>query len=135
MYREIVLFCLMSIVMSSCKQGSSGGITEKQLSDLHSELMALHDSAMVKHGVSLNLIDQLDELERNQPLATVDSVRDALDQSNEAMMDWMAEYTDPVTQDSTALNYLMDQLRLMKEIAHTQSSAIDGAKNLLGTNK
>lgn len=135
MYRKLVLFCLMSIVMNSCKQGNSGGITEKQLSDLHSELMALHDSTMVKHGISLHLMDQLDEFERNQPQAAVDSIRDALDQSNEAMMDWMAEYTDPVTQDSAALNYLMDQLRLMKEIAHTQASAIDGAKSLLGTTK
>jgi hypothetical protein len=121
--------------MNSCKQRSPGGITEKQLSDLHSELMALHDSTMVKHGLSLHLIDQLDELERNQPQAALDSIRDALDQSNEAMMDWMAEYADPVTQDSMALNYLMDQLRLMKEIAQTQASAIDGANTLLGTDK
>lgn len=121
--------------MNTCKQENSGGITEKHLSDLHNELMALHDSTMVKHGVSLYLMDQLDKLEGNQPQAMVDSIRGALDQSNEAMMDWMAEYADPVTKDSTAMNYLMDQLRLMKEIAQTQASAIDGAKTLLGTNK
>ncbi len=135
MFRKIVLFCLMGVMMSSCKQGSPGGITDEQLSNLHSKLMALHDSTMVKHGLSLNLIDQLNDLNRNQPQALVDSIRDALDQSNEAMMDWMSEYADPVTKDSTAMNYLLDQLRQMKEIAQTQASAIDGAKTLLGTNK
>ena len=121
--------------MSACKPGASGGISTTELTGLHTELMALHDSTMVKHGVALKLIDQLDQMILSQPEASLDSIRDELDHSNEAMMDWMAEYTDPVTQDSAALNYLRDQLSLMKEIAQAQGSAISGAKTIMEMKK
>jgi len=135
MYRKLVLFGLMFILMSACKPSTSAGISTTELASLHTELMALHDSTMVKHGVSLKMIDQLDQIKLSQPEGSLDSIRDELDRSNEAMMDWMAEYTDPVTQDSSALNYLMDQLRLMKAIAQTQATAISGGKTILETKK
>lgn len=138
MYRKLVLFGLMWLIFGACNPGPKQGISTKLLADLHKQLMDLHDSTMVGHGVSLQLIDQLDQKKLVQADSTstvLDSIRTVLDHTNEAMMDWMAGYTDPVTQDSTALIYLQDQLRLMKEIAANQTNSIHRAKMILEANQ
>lgn len=122
----------MFISLLACKSGTGNSVSSKVLIDLHSNLMALHDSSMAKHGEALALIDQLKSKKPNFSDSTsVDSVINILDKSNESMMDWMANFNDPETQDSAAFHYLEEQIQWMKNLYQTQTSAITRAKTLL----
>ena len=96
--------------------------------------MAMHDSTMVKHGEALSLIDKLKIITNNprtQNITMVDSIRTELDQSNESMMDWMANYEDPIEKDSAAINYLNAQIDIMHKISVHQLQNIALAKKIL----
>lgn len=138
MYRKSVLFGLILNLLTACKPGTSKDMSSASFDQLHRELMDLHDSSMVQHGISLRLIDQVilkKTISAGQQAGSLDSIESELDQTNEAMMDWMAEFTDPVSRDSAAISYLKDQIGRMKEITQKQISAITGAQKILDPKK
>jgi hypothetical protein len=47
------------------------------------------------------------------------------------MMDWMAAYQDPVTEDTAAAGYLKEQIKAVREIARIQELNLGAARVLL----
>ncbi len=133
-YFQIILFILYCSVVLSCRSKPETNPIPAQLAALNDQLMALHDSTMVKHGEALSLIDKLKIITNNpgnQNITMVDSIRTELDQSNESMMDWMANYEDPIEKDSAAINYLHTQIDIMHKISVHQLQNIALAKKIL----
>lgn len=130
---RIILWITFSSFILGCKQSPEPNLLLPTIAALNSELMALHDTTMIKHGECLALIDML-KLKVNTSgkfhMTYIDSIRTELDHSNESMMDWMAHYTDPIEKDSTAIHYLKAQLNIMKNISIYQTKNIELAKKI-----
>lgn len=133
-YFQIILFVLCCSVVLFCHSKPETNPIPTQIDSLNDKLMAMHDSTMVKHGEALSLIDKLKIITNNpsnQNITMVDSIRTELDQSNESMMDWMANYEDPIEKDSAAVNYLNAQIDIMHKISVHQLQNIALAKKIL----
>ena len=109
-YITIIIFSLLTISLFQCKSKE----TEKIIKSLHDQLMLLHDETMAKQGESMSMIAQLKAIKESSAVdnaTTIDSIRTELDYSNEMMMDWMADYQDPVTND-----HMQHNIELAKSI-------------------
>ena len=137
LHRIIVLFLLM-ISIDGCTN-SPGKNVEQSVMDLHTQLMALHDSTMNQYGICGSLAEQLkklvnaagDSVQTNRS----DSIRTELDASNEYMMDWMNTYHEPEKKDSAAMKYFKAQIDLLSQLAAHQKQAIEQAHLILNSIK
>nr|MBP8943137.1 hypothetical protein [Saprospiraceae bacterium] len=87
-----------------------------------------------KQGESMSLIAQLKAIKESSAVdnaTTIDSIRTELDYSNEMMMDWMADYQDPVTNDTSSISYLRSQIDQMNKISSHMQHNIELAKSIL----
>ena len=128
-YITIIIFSLLTISLFQCKSKE----TEKIIKSLHDQLMLLHDE-MAKQGESMSLIAQLKAIKESSAVdnaTTIDSIRTELDYSNEMMMDWMADYQDPVTNDTSSISYLRSQIDQMNKISSHMQHNIELAKSIL----
>ncbi|MBK6390452.1 MAG: hypothetical protein IPF70_07730 [Saprospiraceae bacterium] len=129
-YITIIIFSLLTISLFQCKSKE----TEKIIKSLHDQLMLLHDETMAKQGESMSLIAQLKAIKESSAVdnaTTIDSIRTELDYSNEMMMDWMADYQDPVTNDTSSISYLRSQIDQMNKISSHMQHNIELAKSIL----
>jgi hypothetical protein len=132
---KYILIILLLILLLPLTQCTNKRKLEKLVGSLHTELMALHDSTMNQYGVAVNLIDQLKKMTPDPAAITpIDSIRTELDGSNAYMMDWMANYMEPSTKDSTAWLYLTKQIELLHKLALHQMQNIHQGNILLQQN-
>lgn len=133
-HKQIILLTFLTVGMAACLSKSKNNTLAADVAALNATLMDLHDTTMVRHGQSLSLIEQLkskSKMASGPQLTYMDSIRTELDQSNESMMDWMANYSDPLEKDSAAINYLNQQIKIMNDISTHQIQNLDIAKKIL----
>ncbi|HNR07739.1 MAG TPA: hypothetical protein PKM27_10530 [Saprospiraceae bacterium] len=129
-----LLIISLALLLFACASGGSGKEIAGEVRMLHDSLMKLHDETMASHSSCLSLIDELKDLSAAAPDAgkvQIDSVRTELDYTSEIMMDWMAAYQDPVTEDTVAAGYLKEQIKAVREIARIQELNLGAARVLL----
>ena len=67
-YFQIILFILCCSIVLSCRSKPETNPIPAQVASLNDQLMAMHDSTMVKHGEALSLIDKLKIITNNDEL-------------------------------------------------------------------
>ena len=121
---SLTLYCI------SCKSDTLA----KAMADANTNVMTLHDETMASHGEIMNLAEELKKKAQDTVFANktlIDSISTELDELNEEMMDWMAEFEEPETQDEGALKYLKEQAEILSRLKASQLQNIEAAKNLL----
>ena len=128
-----ILFGLL--LFSSCKSEHS---TEVQ--KLYDEVMVIHDEVMPEMGTIHKLKKQLKGLLKN-PSATLDQADvkkniEALDQADEAMMDWMHQFKVPKeASDKIKLEYLAIQKEKMAKVNTDMKTIIKNAQDAVNSYK
>jgi len=129
-YKLKIAFCLLTLFSFSCKSDTLA----KAITEANTTVMTLHDETMARHGEIMNLAEELKKKAKDTVLlkgTLLDSIRTELDGLNEEMMDWMADFEEPETQDDLALNYLKEQAEMLTKLKASQLQNIEAAKNLL----
>lgn len=92
--------------------------------------MEIHDEVMPKTGTiakySRTLRKQLDELPEEQKASYQKTIK-ALDDAEEAMMDWMAEF-DSSSEDST---YLLQEKMKIQAVSDQMYASMEEAEKIL----
>ncbi len=128
----LIVFAVLFLF--DCASGGPKQDVADEVRMLHDSLMKLHDQTMLSHSTCLSLIDELKNLSSAAPepeKVHIDSIRTELDYTSEIMMDWMAAYQDPVTEDTVAAGYLKEQIKAVQEIARIQDTNLGTARILL----
>lgn len=128
------LIVLTVLFLFACASGGPKQDVATEVRMLHDSLMKLHDQTMLSHSSCLSLIDELKNLSSAAPepeKVHIDSIRTELDYTSEIMMDWMAAYQDPATEDTVAAVYLKEQIKAVLEIARIQDLNLANARILL----
>lgn len=122
-YFILILTCVL--LCTQCKEDSP---IQREIDLKHDEIMLIHDEVMPKMKDIYRLKKELKKVKNKEVTNT--HIR-ALDNADEAMMDWMANYKKPGAKDVGYLDYLANQLRLVKEVKIEMLEAISTAQNLL----
>lgn len=120
---KIIFLSLISIFVLSCKQSSSGPVSEVEA--LHNEIMAVHDAVMPKTSDIHKQIKKLKKLKKDIPenntsfIKMIDTVIKDLDDADEKMMLWMKQYKKPDFKNKSVeqmndLNTFRDRIEVVK---------------------
>lgn len=131
---------LISLVLLSC------GNSRQEVADLEEEVMAIHDSSMVKMDAIYNRISKLkkandaleaDSTQPNEALsAEITAAMADLRSADDAMMDWMAAYKAP-TEDAPAeesIVYLEAEKISITQVDQQIDASIEQADRILSKN-
>ena len=133
------LLPLALLLVFACQPSSKK--EEVDLGALKDEVFEIHDEVMPKMGdlrrVRKSLMLQIDSLQVSDSLraVTLSTASDALDASNEGMMDWMRSF-DPNFEgtDEEILKYLTEQKALIEEVRKNMLESLSEGQKLLDAN-
>ena len=129
MIMKVTQFCLMSLflisVMGSCKEASP---QQLEINTMHDEVMVIHDAVMPKMRDIYKLRKELKKEEEN---STTTTLIKNLENADDAMMDWMAQYKKPGTSDENYQKYLNEQKASISVVRDEMLSAIQEAQEYL----
>lgn len=126
--KTFLIGILILSIVASCKQSN-------QVEDLQNEVMSIHDEVMPEMGTLMNLKKQLKDTishldSTNQPVAdSLTLIVEQLEEADEAMMQWMRNYSPPSEEISQeeALQYLQlkkkEILEVKEKINNSEASA------------
>jgi cytoplasmic iron level regulating protein YaaA (DUF328/UPF0246 family) len=122
-----ILFCfLLSACLLSCSQAE-----EKLSEELQAKVLGLHDELMPKTEELMSLQARLDSLSKGQDSVHVNKLKHALAKSDQAMMDWMHQFSiDKLsTMDVQAkIAYLGKQYDQLRDLQKLTDSSLHAAK-------
>ncbi|MDX5480226.1 MAG: hypothetical protein LPK07_00935 [Hymenobacteraceae bacterium] len=134
MKKYITLLALPFFILTSCETGPSEA---EQKDELESTVMTVHDEAMAKMGdiykMRRNLRTLRDTLEARQTdstsLQALQAEISGLNQADEAMMQWMRNYSAPDTlQHEQAMTYLQQELEKIERVQIIMDSTLQAAR-------
>lgn len=134
MKRYLILLALPLVLFSACQGGSS---PETEKTELEAKVLHIHDEAMTRMGDILKLRRSLrtmrDTLETQQAdtssLRVLEQELSGLEQADEAMRQWMRQYSSPDTlQHEQAMQYLQNELKKIERVQTIMDSTISAAQ-------
>ncbi|AKD05354.1 hypothetical protein POKO110462_17535 [Pontibacter korlensis] len=134
MKKYSILFALPLAILMACQGGASG---EEEKAALETKVLAIHDEAMAKMDNIYKLRRKLrtfrDTLEAQQADSTailpLQQEIDGLNKADEAMMQWMRQYSAPDTlQHEQAMSYLNKELVKIERVQTIMDSTIEAAQ-------
>lgn len=119
--RLVIYIFFMSLLTLGCSEPENA---------LYKEVMEIHDEVMPKTGTiakySRTLKKHLDDLPEDQKSTYQQTIK-ALDDAEEAMMDWMAEF-DSSSEDST---YLLQEKARIQAVSDQMYASMAEAEKIL----
>ncbi|WP_276496611.1 hypothetical protein [Pontibacter litorisediminis] len=135
MKRHILLLALPLAILGACQSGASG---EEEKTELETKVMAIHDEAMARMGdiykLRRTLRSMRDTLEAQQQtdsttVLALEQEISGLNKADEAMMQWMRQYSAPDTlQHEQAMDYLQQELVKVERVQTIMDSTIEAAQ-------
>lgn len=123
-FSSLFFVILISLLCPQCKEDNP---IQKEINSKHEEIMVIHDEVMPK----MKDIYQLKKkLKKSLPNVQAEQLIVQLEQADELMMDWMAQYKKPKI-DSDYETYLADQLKSVKVVKRDMLSSISNAQKHL----
>lgn len=126
------LVILLTIIIFGCKE-KNDEIAEKK-SALYNEVMAIHDKIMPEMSTIHTLKRDLKSIENNESKTIIINKIIELDEADEAMMSWMADFKVPDDQ-SKEVEYLIKEKLSIQNISDKIYTSITEAKLLLDSLK
>jgi hypothetical protein len=139
--KKLAFAVLLTLGFASCMESG------KEVENLQSEVLELHDTAMVKTDAIYAMIDNLKEL---KGVAETDSLNPSpmlivqildgitqLRKADDAMMDWMANF-ETVEKDAPvdeSLAYLQQQKTSILEVDSLIDNSLKNGREILDNNK
>jgi len=99
-----------------------------KINQKHKEIMSIHDEVMPKMKDIYSLKKQLKKVEDKDQVVDLLS---ALENADDAMMDWMAQYKKPKKDVINYESYLADQQKAVTKVREEMLSAISQAQTYL----
>ncbi len=126
-FNQHLLFVVASVLFlcSSCKDSSPEG---KEIQQLHEEVMVIHDDVMPKMR---DIYKLRKALLKHDDQSEVEHLISALENADDAMMDWMADYKKPKASDPGYQQYLANEKVLIAGVRDQMLSAISDAEAFL----
>lgn len=120
----------ISVLLGQC----AGGTKNAEIESLHDQVMEIHDEVMPKMRDINQMKKKVRKLSSTVDETVIMGHINLLDEADEKMMSWMAQYRKPSTKDvEEAKNYLSEQMILIKDVKETMLKAIADAQNLVDT--
>lgn len=135
-YFTLSLLCAL-LFTTSCRRGSNAPEGSK-IDNAYKSVMAVHDEVMPEMGTIHRLRKKLKKkvaagIESETEKDLVISMIKNLDDADEGMMSWMAEFKMPKEGSETEkLNFLASEQTKIDKVNKDMRDAIKGAQNLLG---
>jgi hypothetical protein len=126
MLHRIIVCVLLGAGLTACSQAE-----EKLSEELQNKVMSLHDELMPKNEEIINLQSQLDSLSKGQDSLHVNKLKKALAKSDQAMMDWMHQFSiDSLGKldVQSKIQYLGKQYEHLQELQKLTDSTLHAAK-------
>lgn len=126
MLHRIIVCFLVGMSLLSCSQAE-----EKLSEELQIKVLGLHDELMPKTEELISLQARLDSLTKGQDSVHVNKLKQALAKSDQAMMDWMHQFSiDKMsTMDvQTKIAYLGKQYDQLRGLQKLTDSSLHAAK-------
>lgn len=127
-----VLLILLTIIIIGCKE-KKDEIAEKK-SALYNEVMAIHDKIMPEMSTIHTLKRDLKSIENNESKTIIINKIIELDEADEAMMSWMADFKVPDDQ-SKEEEYLIKEKLSIQNVSDKMFTSITEATSLLDSLK
>lgn len=124
MHLKISFFTLL-LFLIACKENSSG--PPSPADKLKDEVMAIHDKVMPEMTTIHNLKKELQALRTPDSDSLILAKIKDLDDSDEAMMQWMHDFDVPKNEEEKKA-YLLDQKSKISGISELMYRSIDQAK-------
>ena len=124
------LTCILfiSILFAQC----AGGSKNSEIETLHDQVMEIHDEVMPKMRDINQMKKKVRKLSSTLDEAIIQQHLNHLDEADEKMMSWMAQYKKPGAQDVAAAKaYLSEQMILVKDVKDSMLKAISDAQKLV----
>lgn len=122
---QIIAISLLIVLLFQCKPQTP---EQKEINQRHHEIMVIHDEVM---PLMKDIYQLKKALKKSTQSLESQALIKALDEADEAMMDWMAGYDKPNTSDSNYNTYLDQQMVDVKKMQEVMLTSIDNAKNYL----
>ena len=122
--RNIVMATCFILTWISCGDQTP---QEKHISELHARVMVIHDEMMPQ----MKDIYKLRKSLKGSELAQADTLIERLDEAEEAMMSWMAQYQKPKASDPDYAAYMDQQWISVQKMRDVMKEAIQMAKEAL----
>ena len=127
MYRILIAF----LVLSSCKENAK---IENQESPLYKEVMEIHDAVMPEMSTIHTIKKDLKAIETPETKDLILKNVKALDDADEAMMSWMAEFKLP-DDKSGETAYLESEKIKISKVSDAMYASIKNGKQVLDSLK
>ena len=135
------VFLFLGVATLMACNGNKGGADEAKIEEARKEVMDLHDEAMPLIADMGQLAQRLEmkldtmTVDDSMARAKVADAKEQLNQAEEAMFDWMAEYNKVTLSEleaDSALSFLAQQKERMKQVADQMHSSIANAEVIVG---
>ncbi len=126
--KTFILGLLITMLMS-CSQAE-----EKLSQELQTKVFELHDELMPKTEELVSLQGKLDSLSTSKDSAHVNKIKKALAKSDQAMMDWMHQFSVDSLANmdiKTKIDYLGKQYKDLQDLQKLTDSSLHAAKAYL----
>lgn len=140
-----ILIILMAVaVITACKEDQKPDNTDQnpeiqEFNELQEQTMTVHDEVMPKMSTLMDLREKLGQISDSAKKKEASQLRNALEQSHDDMMDWMADYSDkfphgeeiPQEEIAEKMPVLKKELEEIEQLADQTDTAIKRAEELL----
>ena len=131
-YMKILSVLAFLLLIFACKEKPTEVV--KKNSPLYDEVMAIHDKVMPEMSTIHSLKRELKSIEKPETRDVIIKKIIALDNADEAMMSWMADFKVPEDHDKEA-EYLNNEKEAIQMVSDQMYSSIRQAQILLDSLK
>ncbi len=124
--RTSAIFLVITLLMSQCKQEK-----KSEVLTLHQDIMAIHDNVMPKMSDIYRLKKSLKSMYETTKDPSYGDLILRLNQADDMMMDWMAQYKQPKSNTSDDIAYLKSEKNKIKIVSATMQATIQEAQKLI----
>jgi len=124
-WSKILLFILIIISILYCKPDTP---EQKEIDKRHDEIMVIHDEVM---PLMKDIYGLKKQLKKSSQSPDTQALILALEEADEVMMDWMANYDKPSSTDTGYKDYLEQQMKDVMNVKEKMLSSIKQANKYL----
>ena len=129
MFHRIIVCILLGTGLLACSQAE-----EKLSEELQEKVLGLHDNLMPKTEQLVSLQAQLDSFSTGKDSVHVNKLKKALAKSDQAMMDWMHQFSiDSLSKMAAGdkVSYLQAQYSTLTSLKSSTDSSLHAAQTYL----
>lgn len=122
---------IVGMLAMACNQHQDPNVLDKQLMDLHDEVMKESNQIL---NLKSKLNTQIDTCSNKTFRDSLQQASYQLHKADQNMLEWMHHYQEPSIASDTAIAFYQTQIQYMNQLKAETVQAIQKAKNLLHEN-